>query len=117
MALAKQICRFVYQIREILQFPLIFTAFACPLNREGLSQAALGIGIDEQNLLSVPGKPNSEIGGGGRLAHAALLICDGNDICHVTFTSEDKNRAFHEWDASKNLIIRNELYESMSQQR
>ena len=41
---------------------------------ETCGQAALGVGIDEQHFSPVPGKADTEIGGGGHLADPAFLI-------------------------------------------
>ena len=44
-------------------------------------QAGLRIAVDQQHLFPFLSQSDAEIGCRGRFADAALLICDGDDVC------------------------------------
>ena len=53
------------------------------LEAEGAGGVGLGVQVDEQGGEAEPGEPGRQVDGGGRLADAALLVRDGEDLRHL----------------------------------
>ena len=55
------------------------------LHAQAFGQIALGIGVQEQHVLSLPGQADSQVYSGGGFAYAPFFMGDGDDFGHGGF--------------------------------
>src|SRR4051812_22939283 len=66
----------------------------------------LGIAVDQQGLDLGGSKGGRQVDGGGGLTHAALLIGNGNDACHIFREHQSKTRMPERSAAAQERISR-----------